>query len=184
MKYFFAFLLAVALIVVVFILVIRGLTGGSRPSVQTELVDYAKTQTVVRMVVSGRVNIDQEHRSASVVIGRTSNSIELVGGYQGNVLSSKTYASNESAYATFLRALDLQGYTKGNDNPKLEDSRGQCPNGKVYSFQIITGSATVQDFWTTSCGGGTFRGNTNVVRTLFREQIPDYREIVRGTGLN
>jgi len=184
MRYFFAFLLAVALIVVVFILVIRGLTGGSRPSIQTELVDYAKTQTVMRMVVSGRVNIDQEHRSVSVVIGRQSNNIELVGGYQGNVLSTKSYTTNESAYSTFLRALDLQGYTKGNDDPEREDSRGYCPNGKVYTFQIITGSDTVQNFWTTSCGGGTFRGDTNVIRTLFRQQIPDYSDVIRGSGLN
>lgn len=184
MKYFFAFLLAVALIVVVFILVVRGLTGGGSPTEQVNLVDYAKTQTIVRMVVSGPVNINQEHRSVDVTIGRNSNTIELVGGYQDNVLSTRTYQSNEDAYATFLRALDLQGYTKGNTDSDREDSRGYCPTGKVYTFQIITGSATVQNLWTTSCGGGTFRGNTNVVRTLFREQIPDYRDIIRGTGLN
>jgi hypothetical protein len=184
MKYFFGFLAAVALIVIVFILIVRGFSGGGRPAVQTELVDYAKTQTVMRMIVSGPVNIDQEHRSVSVVIGRTSNQIELVGGYQGNVLQTQTYTSNENAYATFLRALDLQGYTRGNDDPEREDSRGYCPTGKVYTFQIITGSDTVQNFWTTSCGGGTFRGDTSIVRTLFREQIPDYSAIIRGAGLN
>jgi hypothetical protein len=184
MKYFLAFLAAVALIVAVFILVIRGFTGGGHPAVQVNMVDYAKTDTVVRMVESGRVNIDQEHRSISVVIGRNSNKIDLVGGYQGNVLNTKTYASNESAYATFLRALDLQGYTKGNTDPKKEDSRGFCPTGKVYTFQIMTGSDTVQNLWTSSCGGGTFKGNLSIVRTLFRQQIPDYTTIIRGTNLN
>lgn len=184
MKYFLAFLAAVALIVVVFILILRGFSGGSHPVVQTQLVDYSKTETVVRMVESGRVNIDQEHRSISVVIGRDSNKIDLVGGYQGNVLDTKNYPTNESAYATFLRALDLQGYTKGNIDPKKEDSRGYCPNGRVYTFQIITGADTVQNFWTTSCGGGTFRGNLVIVRTLFRQQIPDYTTITRGTNLN
>jgi hypothetical protein len=185
MKYFFAFLATVALIVVVFILVVRGLTGGGRPAEQVELIDYSKTQTVMRMIISGPVNIDQEHRSVRVTVGRSSNTIELISGYEGNVLNSRTYPSNESAYATFLRALDLQGYTRGNTDPEREDSRGYCPTGRVYTFQIITGSDTVQNLCTTSCdGGGTFRGNTRVIRTLFREQIPDYNEFVRGTGLN
>lgn len=184
MKYFLAFLAAVALIVMVFILVLRGLTGDGRPAIRTQMVDYAKTETIMQMTVSGRVNIDQEHRQVRVEIGRTSNKVELIGGYDGTVLSSRTYPSNEAAYATFLRALDLQGYTRGDANPEREDSRGHCPNGKVYTFKIITGSSTVQNFWTTSCGGGTFGGNTSVVRTLFREQIPDYSTIIRGTGLN
>lgn len=183
MKYVFAFLAAVGLIIVVFILIVRGL-GGGRPDVQTELVDYAKTQTVMKMTVSGKVNADQEHSSVNVVIGRSSNKIELIEGYEGRVVQTKTYESNENAYATFLRALDLQGYTKGNDDPDREDSRGVCPTGKVYTFEIITGSDTVQRFWTTSCGGGTFKGNTAVVRTLFRAQIPDYSTVIRGTGLN
>lgn len=184
MKYFLAFLAIIALIVVVFILVIRGLTGGDRQSIQTQLLDYAKTQTVMRMTVSGRVNIDQEHRSVRVTVGRTSNTIELISGYQGNVINNQTYPSNEDAYATFLRALDLQGYTKGNPDPEREDSRGFCPQGRVYTFEILTGSAAVQKFWTTSCGGGTFNGTADVIRALFREQIPDYSEIIRGTGLN
>jgi hypothetical protein len=184
MKYFFAFLATVALIVVVFILVIRGLTGGGRPVEQVDLVDYSKTQTVMRMIIDGPVKIDEEHRSVRVTIGRTSNTIELIHGYEGNVVNSRSYPSNESAYVTFLRALDLQGYTKGDSNPNREDSRGYCPTGQVYTFQIITGSDTVQNFWTTTCnGGGTFRGNTRVIRTLFREQIPDFGEFVRGTGL-
>lgn len=184
MKYFFAFLAAVALIVVIFIMVFRGFSGGNRQAVQTKMIDYAKTQTVIRMTESGRVNIDQEHRSISVTIGRTSNTIELISGYEGNVIQTQTYPSNESAYATFLRALDLQGYTKGNEDPSREDSRGYCPNGKIYTFQIITGSSKVQNFWTSSCGGGTFKGNVGVIRTLFRQQIPDYSKIIRGTGLN
>lgn len=183
MKYFFGFLLAVALIVVVFILIVRGL-GGGRSEVQSELVDYAKTQTVMRLTVEGPVKIDQQRRAAKVTIGRSTNTIELFEGYEGKVLQTQSYASNEKAYATFLRALDLQGYDKGVDDPKREDSRGVCPTGKVYTFEIITGSSTVQRFWTTSCGGGTFKGKTDLIRRLFRAQIPDYSKIVRGSGLN
>jgi hypothetical protein len=183
MRYFFGFLAAVALIVVVFILIVRGFSGG-RSDAQTELMDYAKTQTVMRMTIDGPVNADQDHRSVTVTVGRSSNTVNLDQGYQGNVLDTRTYASNEEAYATFLRALDLLGYNKGNADPDREDSRGFCPTGKVYTFEVVTGSSTVQRFWTTSCGGGTFKGNATIVRTLFREQIPDYSDLLRGTGLN
>lgn len=183
MRYAFGFLAAVALIVLVFILIMRGL-GGGRDEVENQLLDYSKTQTVMRMVVEGPVNIDSEHRSVSVEIGRTTNAIELVQGYEGHVIQSRTYPSNEDAYATFLRALQLQGYNNGDTDPEREDHRGFCPTGRVYIFEIITGSATVQRFWTSSCDGGTFRGNAETIRRLFRAQIPDYSEIIRGTGLN
>jgi len=183
MRYVLGFLAAVILVIVVFILIIRGFSGGDRP-LQTNLTDYAKTETVMQMVIEGEVNADQEHRLVRVTVGRSSNTINLVQGYEGRVIQSKTYESNENAYATFLRALQLQGYSKGNDDPDLEDSRGVCPTGKVYKFEIITGSATVQRFWTTSCGGGTFRGKQGIIRQLFRNQIPDYSEITAGEGLS
>lgn len=183
MRYALAFLAAVALVVVVFILIIRGFSGRE-PALETQLTDYAKTETIMRMVVEGKVNADQDHRSVTVTVGRSGNTINLVQGYQGHVIETKNYESNERAYATFLRALDLQGYDKGNDDPDAQDSRGYCPTGKVYTFEIITGSTTVQRFWTTSCGGGTFRGNAGVVRQLFRAQAPDYSDIVAGEGLN
>src|SRR5689334_301297 len=139
MRYILGFLVAIALIIGVFVLIARGF-GGKQPQVQTQLIDYAKTETVMRMTIEGPVNADQKHRSVTVTVGRSDNTLELKQGYEGTVLQSKTYASNEDAYATFLRALDLQGYTKGDPQTAREDSRGFCPTGKVYIFEIITGS--------------------------------------------
>jgi hypothetical protein len=183
MRYVLGFLLAIGLLILVIFLIVRGFSGDEAGP-QAELIDYAQTDTVMRMTVEGPVNAEQEHRSATVTIGRSSNEINVIQGYQGQVLNTRTYASNENAYATFLRALDLQGYNRGDVNPENEDSRGYCPTGRVYIFEIITGSATVQKFWDTTCGDGTFDGNTSVVRELFREQIPDYSDIIRGTRLN
>jgi len=181
MRYFFGFLAAVALIIVVFILIVRGFGGGERAP-EINLVDYAKTETVMRMTVQGRVNANQDHRYLVVTVGRSSNTINLHQGYDGQIIQTRNYESNEDAYATFLRALQLQGYTEGDPDPEKEDSRGFCPTGNVYIFEIMTGSAPVQHFWTSSCGDGTFGGNTSLVRTLFRTQIPDYSDVVRGTG--
>lgn len=183
MRYVFGLLIGIFLLVLVFFLIIRAF-GGNGPKVEVFLPDYAQTETVVRMTVEGRVNVDQDHRVARVTIGRSTNTMRLMQGYQGRVLETKSYPSNEAAYATFLRALQLQGYTRGDDNPNRDDSRGFCPTGRIYTFDIITGGDTVQSFWTTSCGGGTFAGNTAVVRQLFRAQIPDYTRVLRGTNLN
>jgi hypothetical protein len=182
-RYIFGSLVGILLLVVVFLLIIRAF-GGNEPKVEMFLPDYARTETVVRMTVEGQVNVDQDHRAAKVTIGRTSNTINLTQGYQGRVLQTKSYASNEAAYTTFLRALHLQGYTEGDNEPDKRDSRGFCPTGKVYTFDIITGDDAVQSLWTTSCGGGTFKGNTEVIRQLFRAQIPDYFKVLRGTRLN
>jgi hypothetical protein len=183
-RYLLGFLGAVGLIVVVFILVIRGLSGGDDRSTETTLTDYTRTQTVMRMTIQGEVNADQDHRSVTVTVGRTNNTIELNQGYQDRVMQTRNYASNEEAYGTFLRALQLQGYTRGDTNPDKEDYRGVCPTGSTYIFEIVTGSAVVQKFWTTSCDGGTFGGNATLIRELFRKQIPDYSDIVGGQGLS
>lgn len=183
MRYFLGFIAAVALVILVFILIVRGFSGREHAP-QTMLTDYSKTETVMRFTEEGPVNIDQNHRSLSVTVGRSSNIINLMQGYQGTVIRTQTYPSNEEGYATFLRALQLQGYDKGNSDPAKQDSRGFCPTGRVYTFEIVTGSATVQSFWTTSCGGGTFRGNSTIIRQLFRAQAPDYTKFITGTDLN
>jgi hypothetical protein len=184
MRYLLAFLVAVGFIVLVFILIVRSFGGDDQASVQTELTDYARTQTVMRLTVEGRVNIDQEHRVARITVGRSENKIEIIHGYEGNVVDSRTYNSNETAYATFLRALDLRGYTRGDDDPALADSRGVCAGGRTYTFEIVTGSATVQRFWSSSCGSGTFKGNDAQIRGLFHAQIPDYTRLTGGMGLS
>jgi hypothetical protein len=183
MRYVLGLLLGIGLIVLVFILILRAF-GGNPSKVEVELTDYAVTDTVMRLTVEGQVNVDQDHRLAKVIIGRSQNTMQLVQGYQNKVIKTREYASNEAAYTTFLRALDLQGYTRGNDDPRLEDSRGVCPTGTVYTFEIITGSSIVQSYWTTSCGGGTFEGNSAVIRRLFRVEIPEYFQVIRNTGLN
>ena len=185
MRYFLGFLAAIGLIVLVFILVLRGLGGHSRqPNVQTLLTDYAKTETVMRLTVDGSVNADESHRRVRITVGRDENTIETLAGYQDQVLDTKTYPNNEEAYYTFLRSLQLQGYTKGVSDPARADERGYCPTGKRYVFEIITGNATVQRYWKGSCGAGTFSGNSSTIRVLFQKQAPDFSKMTRGLGLN
>lgn len=176
MRYFLGFLAAVGLVVLVFVLVLRGFSGG-KDSVEVKLTDYTATDTVMQMTVDGKVVADQEHQMVRITVGRAENKIELINGYQNQVVDTKTFPNNEEAYGTFLRALDLLGYTKGDINPKKGDERGVCATGQRFIFEIKTGSANVQRFWKTTCGSGTFKGNSSEVRNLFRAQIPEYSKI-------
>ncbi|HJQ07888.1 MAG TPA: hypothetical protein VJ836_00220 [Candidatus Saccharimonadales bacterium] len=181
MRYFLGFLAAIGLVVIVFILIFRGLSGDrDAPKDQAVLTDYARTNTITRLTLDGPIIADQVHQAVRISVGRNQNKIELIQGYQNQVVQEKTYPNNEDAYHVFLRALQLLGYTKGSDDPARADERGQCPTGQRYVFEVINDSSSVQRFWSTSCGGGTFGGNTNAVRDLYRKQIPDYTQITRG----
>ncbi len=177
MKYFLGLLSVVALIVVVFILILHGFSSPNKAKNEITMTDYANSSTVVRLVVDGPVQADENHQGYRITIGRDSSTIEVYKGYQNNVTQAKTYSNNSQAYADFLRALQLQGYTKGSTDSAKSDLRGVCPLGARYSFEIQSSNETVQSFWATSCGKGTFKGNSSSVRRLFRLQIPDFDKL-------
>jgi len=185
MRYFIGFLTIVALVVAVFIIVLRGFSGTSnKPKTQTNLIDYANTQTVVRYTVDGPVNADQIHQGYRITVGRDANTMEIIKGYQNNVIKAQTYDNNTEAYSNFLRALQLQNFTKGSADASKSDERGVCPNGNRYTFEIETAGQVTQRFWTTSCGGGTFLGNSQTIRTLFQRQIPDFSKLTASVNLS
>ncbi|HUC90275.1 MAG TPA: hypothetical protein VMR45_05730 [Patescibacteria group bacterium] len=179
MKYFLGLLSAITLIVIVFILVLHGFSGSSKPKNQITLTDYATSSTVVKLTVSGPVKADQNHQGYSITVGRDSNTIEVYQGYQNTVTQAKTYGNNSVAYADFLRALQLQGFTKGSADTTQSDDRGVCPLGARYTFEIQTAGETIQRYWATSCGKGTFKGTSSSIMTLFKLQIPEFPQITK-----
>jgi hypothetical protein len=185
MRYFLGFLVAIGLIVMVFILLIHGFSGGDKPKTpQTSLLDYANTDTVMQYTVDGPLTSDEQHQGLRISVGQDQDSIEIYQGYQNNVIKSKTYPNNSSSYAQFLRALQLLNYTKGNKDPNKTDERGFCPDGNRYIFEIINNSSDIQRYWATSCGGqGNFGGDSAKVRALFRQQIPDYDDLTSDTNV-
>ncbi len=185
MKYFLAFLGIVALVVLVFILIVRGLTGGHKDAKAplVTLSDYANTSTVMRLTVDGPIVADQDHRAVRVTVSRDQNMIEIISGYNGSVIQQQTFSNNQAAYTSFLKALQLMGYTKGNTTAALADERGYCATGDRFIYEIQTNGNSIQRFWYTSCGQGTFKGSNAAVRQLFRAQIPGYAKIAAGLGL-
>ncbi len=185
MKYFAGFLIAVGMLILVFILIIRGFSGRDAPKVpQITLSDYSNTSTVVRLTIDGPLVADQNHKGLRITIGRDQNTLQTYQGYQNAITSEKSFPNNQNAYDTFLRSLQLFNFTKGSTDPALADERGFCPSGQRYIYQIISNNDTdIQRFWSTSCGGqGNFGGNPSSIRTLFKRQIPEYDKLTSGFG--
>lgn len=186
MRYFIGFLIILGLIILGIILFIRLLFGGGgQPEVSnTEaLTSYAQTSTVMQLEISGPINANQDHRRVQIDVGTGGNEIRIYKGYQTELLRRENFHSNPDAYASFLRAIDLLGYTSGDTAENMADERGFCPTGERYVFSIVSGSETKQRFWSTSCGDqGSFKGQTDMIIELFQAQIPGYEDIADDLG--
>jgi len=184
MKFLIGFLVSIGLLILVFILIFRGAANHNDQPVPKPLVDYANSSTVMQFTFEGPVSADQTHDEVRITVSDVETAIEIFQGYQNHVVSSRTYANNSAAYADFLRALDLAGYTKGNSDKSVSDERGVCPTGTRYVMGIKNGDTDVQRFWSSTCGNSpSFKGKTTVVRSLFIAQIPDYADLTNNVDV-
>ncbi len=175
MKYFLGFLVTVGLIVGVFVLILHGFSGSKKPTAQA-LVNYASSNRTVQETITGPLTTDDQHYTLRLTVGQSQITLEALHGYNEAVTQTYVYANNQAAYAEFLRALDLAGFTKGNAKAN-QDDRGFCSAGRRYHFVINDGANTAQDYWTSSCGGGNFSGNLTGVKDLFITQVPDFNKV-------
>lgn len=182
MRYVIGFLISIGLVILLFVMIFRG--GDETAPRATRMVDYANTTTVVQFIEDYPVSANQTHRQVVTTVGRDEVKFVIETGYEGDVLRSQTYENNPTAYADFLRALQIAGYNNGVDNEALRDERGYCPAGRRFIFEIKDGARTIQRLWSTSCGNiGTFKGETTDIRNLFRRQVPDYSKLTSGVQL-
>lgn len=178
MKYLVTFFIIAVLII--FGVFIFGINKKSTPKpvtvVPSSLHDYASTSAEVRLTIDGQVNGDDLHRAIRITVGRNQRKLEVIQGYQGNVIDSKTQDNNEPAYDVFLRSINNAGFTKERKT-KITDERGVCPAGNRYVYELLNTENNNMRRWSTSCGTGTFGGQSPLVRTLFQSQITDYETI-------
>ena len=177
MRYFMGFLIAIGLIVLIFVIILKGGSHNSGQP-QIDLNSYATTSATAQLTLDGPITSDKTHQSYQISVGRDQVTFQLMQGYEGKVVSSKTYDSNANAFGVFLRALSLAGFTKGNNDPKLTDERGYCATGDRYIFELTQGADTIERYWATSCGSqGTYKGNVLQTLSLFQKQVPDYNNL-------
>lgn len=179
MRYFFGFLVTIALIVFILVLVFSG--GGSKsPTKPINLPDYANTDARAQILIDGPEVSEQDHRVIEIDVTRDQVSFTLLKGYQRTLLNTKSYPNNAKAFETFLYGLQRSGYATGVTDKTTGDERGYCVAGSRDIYTFNDGSKNLFRYWSTTCNQGTFKGNVATVSYLFKNQVPDYDQLIAG----
>ena len=160
----------------------RGGDNGGDESV--DLSQYVDRDGRVVFTHYGKVVGQQERRAVRVTVTREERVIEVLQGYDEQVIRTQTYPNIDAAYAEFIMSLHRAGYA--NEKEAEEDPSGFCPLGNRYTYELDDGNeAEVLNLWSTSCSGreGTFAGDPPTVRRLFQLQIPNYNDLTRDVRL-
>ncbi|RYF27850.1 MAG: hypothetical protein EOO17_05635 [Chloroflexi bacterium] len=101
-------------------------------------------------------------------------------------METKDFANNMQAYEEFVFALDRMELMKGSPlEGEANDTRGVCPTGRVYEYEVMQASNVVKKLWTTTCRGvkGSLDANNQQILRLFQAQIPEYTDYTRAIKL-
>jgi hypothetical protein len=178
-RYIIAFvgflLLVIALLVIIF-------SGGKKAPTPAQpvktLPDYSTSNAEVSLTIDGKVDGEDIHRAIRVSVDRYQRKLDILGGYNYNLLETHTFGNNQAAYDVFLRAINGAGFTSKNSKYKVDDERGKCPLGFRYIFELNDGGNKVSRLWSSTCSGvGTLGGNSAQLQTLFKAQITDYNKL-------
>lgn len=175
-------LFVIGLIWLIILLFSKIFSGGDQtaPVATTKLSSYARSGTSAELYTDGPIILNQEHRAIRITVEATQSKIELISGYDGQVIRQEVFPNTQEGYLNFLKGLDTLGFSKTNKTA-LKDERGQCPLETRYVYSLKENGTNVFRYWSTTCGTGNFGGRGSSVRTLFQRQIPPavYREFQR-----
>ena len=177
------FLLVITLVVFVF----NG-DDKKKPAGPTllPLNEYAFDNTsAVTYTQRGRINGDDVHRNIVIKVTSDERKIDIIQGYQGNVISTQSYSNNQDAYEQFLYALKQAGFLTKKKEIKVDNPNGRCSTGILYFYTLSQDFDELSNLWSGNCSKeiGTFGGNSALINTLFQAQITDYGKITSGVSL-
>jgi hypothetical protein len=184
-------LIVIAIAIAALVSAGRAIFGGSQaPQAQVDVGRDALLNTSlsrsVRMTVRGSIVADENFRSYQVTVNPADRSLTTYSGYLDQSLTSKQYGNNAKAYEEFVYALDKANLMKGESlTGDKDDTRGLCATGNVYEFEVLDNNSVVKRLWTTTCKGsvGSLKASVTQLETLFHNQIPDSRAILRTIDL-
>jgi hypothetical protein len=138
------------------------------------------------MTVRGPIIADEEFNSYQIEIGPAGRRITTYKGYADQVIDTEQLGNTMRGYEEFVYALNRVGFTKERQiDDTLDDVRGICASGRLYTFEILQAGSVVKQLWMASCrdAGGSFAGNAVQSRDLFLKQIPDSSDRLRSLNL-
>jgi hypothetical protein len=165
--------------------------GGDQPSTaQTDTSEQALLSTAagnsVRMTVRGPIVADENFRSYRIAVDASGRNLTTYSGYLDQQLSNTQLSNNVKAYEEFVYALNRANLVKGTAlEGDKDDTRGICATGNVYEFEVLQGGMVTKHLWTSTCKGspGSFKGSVEQVRSLFLNQIPDSKQLLKPIDL-
>jgi hypothetical protein len=178
---------------VVFIIIMINLFtgGGKKPvtpvNVLKPLGDYAATDATVSFTVDGIVNGDELHRSIRITVSDNQREVDVLQGYNPQVITSKSFINNQEAFTVFLKSIGNSGFVTKNKKSKAPaDPAGLCPLGFRYIMNLNQDGDDLSNLWTSSCGTavGNSAGALSTIQTLFQDQIPAYETITSQVNLS
>lgn len=177
-------LVCVGLIWLFIALMTRAFRGGNNTAVvePTALTTYARTNTEAEVFMSGPIVQNQEHEAVRITVDRTQSRVEILRGYDGQVINQRAFPNTESSYEEFLAALDKMNFSLALTDTTERNEQGACPTGSRYVYTLEDGADLIGRGWTTTCEAGTFGETRSQIKALFVRQIPlkDYQEMTRG----
>lgn len=180
MKYVISVIGIVLALFVVIIILISGGSGSkaAKPTTTTSLVDYNKSSTSVSFTTQGPIVGDEDYREIRITISQSKRVVQILKGYNQNVIKAQTFSNNEKAYQVFLAALDLAGF-RSEKKSTIGDYSGTCSQGDRFIYKLTDNNKDIENTWANSCISrqGTFAGITSDVESLFQAQISNYSDI-------
>jgi hypothetical protein len=197
MVYAFGVFFFLVIFIVLIVMFVRSDNGGdkqnqpqqqtSQPTSTQSKLDQAKTTSGSQVIytVNGSVVATEERRSIRMTVSASERIIEILSGYQGEVLKTQRYSNNQQAYDAFLSALKGAGFEASQPPKEGSTEQTACPTGLHYQYQIKVPNVGEHYTWATSCSrkDGTFAGKGALSSTLFEDQFPDYSTFTSGVQL-
>lgn len=159
-----------------------GDSSSSEPETTESLISAVKNTDNGRSVswtVRGPIVADEEFRSYQITVSPSERHYVTYSGYLDQVVDSRSFTNNKSAYEQFVYALDKAGIGETR-NDEDTDFRGVCAtDGFAYIFTTYVGDSPDHTLWTSSCRGskGTLGANVMQIHALFVNQVPDFKPI-------
>lgn len=183
--------LTIAVGLVLLLVLIFGIGGDNsqkkddKPESSTPAVlsDYITPTSKMVLTTGGRINGDDIYREIRITIDSNSRELQVIQGYQNNVIQTNTFVNNMNAYDTFVRALERTGYGEVRKTSDT-DERGVCATGQRYTFEVFDNSKNVSRTWAGTCTKGTSQARAPQVLQLFRAQITDYGKLTNNIDLS
>lgn len=159
-------------------------TSSSKPAKNTPavLTDYITPESKMVLTIDGTINGDDIHRSIRITVDHNDRELEVIQGYQNNVIQRNTFVNNMSAYDSFVHALGRTGFGKVRKTSDT-DIRGVCATGQRYTFEVYDDGKNVSRTWSATCTKGTSMAMAPQVLALFKAQITGYGELTKTVNL-